>query len=89
MINIFKRKVNQAKHPLSPAEPTHRHWTVFDEIMDLWVCNKTAIGLLIVSICISLLIFMIGYAAGTGHFRMFSTPENIYEHLAQVVLYYA
>lgn len=88
MINIFKRKVNQAKHPLSPAEPTHRVWSLFDELMDLWVCNKTAIGLLIVSICISLLIFMIGYAAGTGHLHFLSTEQNNYEHLTEIVTFY-
>ena len=85
MINIFKRKVNQAKYPLSPAEPTHRKWTSYDELHDLWVCNKTAIGLVIIAICISILIFMMGYAAATGHLHFLSTEANNYEHLNQIV----
>lgn len=85
MINLFKKNINQAKHPLSPAEPTHRKWTIYDELEDIWTCNKTAIGLLIVAICISILIFMIGYAAATGHLHFLSTEANVYEHLSEVI----
>lgn len=87
MINIFKRKINQAKHPLSPVEPTHRRWTIFDELEDLWVCNKTAIGVVIIAVCCGILIFMMGYAAASGyiHIHMFSTEANVYEHLAEVI----
>ena len=85
MINIFKRKVNQAKYPLSPAEPTHRKWTSYDELQDFWVCNKTAIGVVIIAVCLGILIFMMGYAAASGHIHMFSTEANVYEHLAEVI----
>ena len=87
MINIFKRKVNQAKYPLSPAEPTHRKWTGYDELHDLWVCNKTAIGIVIIAVCCGILIFMMGYAAASGHIHihMFSTEANVYEHLTEVI----
>ena len=85
MINIFKRKVNQAKYPLSPAEPTHRKWTSYDELHDFWVCNKTAIGVVIIAVCCGILIFMMGYAAASGHIHMFSTEANVYEHLTEVI----
>lgn len=88
-MSLLNKKTTKAKYPLTPAEPTHRHWTVFDEIMDLWICNQNAILLVFIAVMILIVIFMIGYAAGTGHFRMFSTPQNTYEHLNQVVLYYA
>ena len=84
MINIFKRKVNQAKYPLTPAEPTHRKWTGYDELHDLWVSNKTAIGVVIIAVCCGILIFMMGYAA-SGHIHMFSTEANVYEHLTEVI----
>ena len=37
-------------------------------------------------ICISILLIMIGYAAGTGH--IFSSEANRYEHMNQIVLYF-
>ncbi|WP_296796304.1 hypothetical protein [uncultured Methanobrevibacter sp.] len=86
--SFFKRKVNQAKYPLTPVEPTHRVWTIFDELEDLWVCNKTAIGIVIIAVCCGILIFMMGYAAATGHIHMFSTEANQYEHLNQIILFY-
>ncbi|MBP3225974.1 MAG: hypothetical protein J6M08_03505 [Methanobrevibacter sp.] len=86
MIPLFKKNINQAKHPLSPVEPTHRRWTIFDELEDLWVCNKTAIGVVIIAVCCGILIFMMGYAAsGHIHIHMFSTEANVYEHLAEVI----
>lgn len=87
MIPLFKKNINQAKHPLSPVEPTHRRWTIFDELEDLWVCNKTAIGVVIIAVCCGILIFMMGYAAASGHIHihMFSTEANVYEHLAEVI----
>ena len=83
-MSIFDK--NKAKYPLSPAEPTHRHWTFIDELEDLWICNKTSIGLLIVTICISILLFMMGYAFANGHMHFLSTEANLYEHLDRVVL---
>lgn len=88
-MSLLNKKTMKAKYPLTPAEPTHRHWTVFDEIMDLWICNRNGILLVLIAVMIITLLLMIGYAAGAGHFRMFSTPQNTYEHLNQVVLYYA
>lgn len=82
---IFKKKPLKAKYPLTPAEPTHRHWTMSDELIDLWLCNKNAILLVLIAVMILTVIFMIGFAAGAGHFRMFSTPQNTYEHLSQVI----
>ena len=86
MIHLFKKTTNECKHPLSPAEPTHRRWTIIDELEDLWVCNKNGIGLLIVTICISILLIMIGYAFANGNIHFLSTEANLYEHLEQVVL---
>lgn len=89
MIHFFKKNVNKAKYPLSPAEPTHRKWTSYDELHDLWVCNKTAIGIVIIAVCCGILIFMMGYAAASkGLLHIVSTEQNNYEHLTEIVTFY-
>lgn len=70
---------------LNKVEPTHRKWTTTDTFKDFWMMNKPLIGLLIVIICISILLFMMGYAAATGHLHFLSTEANNYEHLNQIV----
>ncbi|MBR0059142.1 MAG: hypothetical protein IJP99_07405 [Methanobrevibacter sp.] len=84
-MNIFHKKIKQAKYPLTPAEPTHRAWTIYDELKDLWIGNNAAIGLLIISICIIILLSMMGYAFANGHLHVLSTESNVYEHLDQIV----
>ena len=85
-MNIFNKNTNKPVHDLRKAEPTHHRWTRRDELKQFWVMNKTGIGVVIVGTCIGILIAMMGYAAATGHLHMFSTPQNVYEHLAEVVL---
>ena len=77
------RKTNAAR--LNKVEPTHRKWTIIDTFQDFWMMNKPLIGLLIVIICISILLVMMGYAAATGHLHFLSTEANNYEHLNQIV----
>jgi len=79
---------NKAKYPLSPAEPTHRKWTIIDEILDFWLTNKPLIGIIIVLCCICILVYMLGVASATGHIHFLSTEANTYEHMEQIVLCY-
>ena len=83
--SFFKRKVNQARYPLTPVEPTHRHWTVFDTLKDFWSNNQSLIGVIIVLVCVSILMYLIGFAAATGHIHLLSTEANVYEHLSEVI----
>ena len=74
------------KHSLyRVVEPTHRKWTLWDTIEDLWITNKGLFGIIIVLVCISILMYLIGYAAATGHIHIISTEANVYEHLTEVI----
>lgn len=84
-MNIFHKKIKQAKYPLTPAEPTHRAWTSKDTLIDLWETNKGLFGVIIVLLYISILLVMMGYAAATGHMHFLSTEANVYEHLVEVI----
>ncbi|MBR1748233.1 MAG: hypothetical protein IJ743_00390 [Bacilli bacterium] len=75
----------KAKYPLSKVEPTHRKWTILDTIEDLWLTNKGLFGVIIVLVCVSILMYLIGYAAATGHIHLLSTEANVYEHLSEVI----
>ena len=77
--------MNIPKHDLRKVEPTHRKWTFQDTVIVFWEANKTMIGLLVIIICISILLGMMGYAAAT-RIHFLSTEANVYEHLNQVVL---
>lgn len=67
-------------------EPTHKKPGLREKAYEFWLMNNLGIGLIIVTICISILLIMIGYAAGTGH--IFSSEANRYEHMNQIVLYF-
>lgn len=74
--------------PVNSLEPTHKKPGLREQLYEFWLMNNLGIGLLIVTICISILIFMGGYAAATGHIHIFSTEANQYEHLIQIVTFY-
>lgn len=83
--SFFKRKVNRAKYPLAPVEPTHRRWISLDTVEDFWNTNQGLFGVIIVLVCVSILMYLIGFAAASGHLHMFSTEANVYEHLVEVI----
>lgn len=83
-MNIKRRRGDGAAR-LNKVEPTHRKWTSKDTFIDLWGNNKGLFGVIIVLICISILVFMMGYAAATGHIHFLSTEANVYEHLVEVI----
>ena len=83
-MNIFNKKQPEPAR----LEPTPEKQGVMEQCMEFWLTNQHIIGLFVVIICISVLLIMVGYAAGTGHIRIFSTEANNYEHLTQIVTYY-
>ena len=85
-MNFFKKNTTpRAKYPLSKAEPTHKRFGFVDKCKQFWLNNHDGIVLLTIAVCIGILIFTMGYAAASGHFRMFSSEANVYEHLSQVI----
>ena len=76
-MNIFNRK---------SVPDLHKKLTIKEKIEEFWLTNQTLIGLLVTIICISILVFMIGYAAATGHIHFLSSEANNYEHLNEIVL---
>ncbi len=83
-MNLFNKK----RHEPVRLEPTHKKPGLTEQCMEFWLTNQNIIGLFVVIICISILLIMIGYAAGTGHIHMFSTEANRYEHMNQIILFY-
>lgn len=83
-MNLFNKK----RHEPVRLEPTHKKPGFTEQCMEFWLTNQNIIGLFVVIICISILLIMIGYAAGTGHIHMFSTEANRYEHMNQIILCY-
>ena len=83
-MNLFNKK----RHEPVRLEPTHKKLGFTEQCMEFWLTNQNIIGLFVVIICISILLIMIGYAAGTGHLHMFSTEANRYEHMNQIILCY-
>lgn len=83
-MNLFNKK----RHEPVRLEPTHKKMGLREKAYEFWLMNNLGIGLIIVTICISILLIMIGYAAGTGHIHMFSTEANRYEHMNQIILCY-
>lgn len=81
-MNLFNKTPAPAR-----LEPTHNKPGLKEQCREFWLMNNLGIGLLIVIICISIILIMIGYAAGTGHLHFLSTEANRYEHLNQIVLY--
>ena len=69
-----------------PIPSLHKTLSFREEAYEFWLTNQGLIGLLIVIICISILIFMIGYAAANGHIHMISSEANTYEHMEEIVL---
>lgn len=85
-MNLFHN--NKKGEPVNSLEPTHKKPGLREQLYEFWLMNNLGIGLLIVTICISVLLIMIGYAAGTGHLHMLSTESNNYEHMSQIVTCY-
>lgn len=82
-MNLFNKTRGPAR-----LEPTHNKPGLKEQCIEFWLMNNLGIGLLIVTICISILLIMVGYAAGTGHLHCLSTEANQYEHLNQIVTFY-
>ena len=77
-------------NPFNRNKPVHSLYkeVPFEEkLNEFWTKNQALIGLLLVIICISVLIIMLGYAVASGHLHLLSTEANRYEHLNQIVLY--
>ena len=68
-----------------PVPRLHKKLTRKEQLEEFWLTNQGLIGLLIVIICISIILIMVGYAAGSGHMHFLSTEANTYEHLDQIV----
>ncbi len=85
-MNPFNKHNGPAR--LNKVEPTHRKWTSKDTLIDLWETNKGLFGVIIVLLCISILLIMMGYATATGHIHFLSTEANNYEHLEEICLCY-
>ena len=68
-----------------PVPSLHKKLTRKEQLEEFWLTNQGLIGLLIVIICISIILIMVGYAAGSGHMHFLSTEANTYEHLDQIV----
>ena len=68
-----------------PVPSLHKKLTWKEQAQEFWLTNQGLIGLLIVIIFISIILIMVGYAAGSGHIHFFSTEANTYEHLDQIV----
>lgn len=82
-MSIFNKNKSPAR--LNKVEPTHHKWASKDTLIDLWETNKGLFGVIIVLLCISILLVMMGYAAATGHIHFLSTEANVYEHLVEVI----
>lgn len=83
-MNIFNKKQPEPAR----LEPTPEKHGVMEQCMEFWLTNQHIIGLFVVIICISVLLIMVGYAAGTGHIHFLSTEANQYEHMNQIILFY-
>lgn len=79
---IHFRKKNQAKYPLTPAEPSF-----YDVLKEFVEAYKPAIGVIIVVACIIILMMLFYQAATTGHLHMLSSEANQYEHMTQIIFY--
>ena len=77
--------MNISNKPSLYQEPTHKKYSLFDYAKQFWNDNHNGIVLLTIAVMLIILLFMICYATGTGHFHMFSTEANNYEHLTQIV----
>ena len=69
-----------------PVHSLHKEVSFEEQLNEFWTNNQAIFGLLIVMICISVLIIMLGYASASGHLHLLSTEANRYEHLNQIVL---
>ena len=78
--------MNTTKKPVR----LHKKVTYEEKFEDFWNDNKPTIGLLIVTLCISILIIFILIALsknGVSLGHMVSSDANRYEHMDQIVLY--
>lgn len=82
-MNLFNKKQQPVR-----LEPTHKKYGMIDYAKQFWVNNHNGIVLLTLAVMIIILLFMIGYAAGTGHIHFLSTEANKYEHMNQIILCY-
>lgn len=77
ILSSFKRK---------RVPDLHKKLTMKEQLQEFYLTNQNLIGLLVIIICISILVFMIGYAFATGHIHALSSEANTYEHMEQIVL---
>ena len=82
-MNIF----NNNQHEPARLEPTHKKPGILEQCLEFWLNNQYGIVLFTIAVMIIILLFMICYAAGTGHIHFLSTEANRYEHMNQIIFY--
>lgn len=68
----------------------HKKLTLQERLYEFWLTNQGLIVLIIIIFCISILIFMIGFAAASKgiNIHSISSDANRYEHLNEIVTCY-
>ena len=73
-----------------PVPSLHKKLTLQERLYEFWLTNQGLIVGLIIIVCISILIFMIGLAAASKgmNIHSMSSDANRYEHLNEIVTCY-
>ena len=81
-MNIFKKS--------KPVPSLHKKLTWKEQVREFWLTNKGLFGLIIILVCISLLVGMLGFALSNGSYLggLTGSEANHYQNLNRIVLFY-